>query len=86
MLGKRIVLLGFIVPTAINEERNVTEFFFSAFLVPAYMFLRPRLTRSFMLPTSKDFSWTICMTLIISWESFLGHVVRHELADTLPTA
>ena len=31
-LGKRIVLPGFIVPTAYNEEREVTEFFLSAIL------------------------------------------------------
>ena len=86
-LGKRIVLPGFIVPTAYNEEREVTEFFLVPFFgacihVPPPP---PNQIAPFMLPLSKGFSWTICMTLIISWESFLATLCDMNW-QTLPTA
>ena len=73
-VGKRVVLPGFVVPTAYNDERKVTEFFLVPFLELAFMFPRLRRTRSFMSPMIKDCSWIVCTMRTIFWESFLARL------------
>ena len=52
LVNKRIMIPGFIVPTAYNEERKITEFFWCPFSGPAFISLRHRQIKSSMLAMS----------------------------------
>jgi hypothetical protein len=85
LIGKRILLPGFIVPTAYNEDRKVTEFFLVPFF-GACIHVPPPPPNQIIHVTYED-----GLELQNLYEAFyiLGElnaqVVRHDLADSAYT-
>ncbi len=81
-LGKRIVLPGFIVPTAYNEEREVTEFFLVPFFgacihvppPPPNQIIHVTFEQGLQLDNMYDAYYIL--------GELSSQVVRHELADS----
>ena len=81
-LGKRIVLPGFIVPTAYNEEREVTEFFLVPFFgacihvppPPPNQIIHVTFEQGLQLDNMYDAYYIL--------GELSSQVVRHDLADS----
>ena len=82
MLGKRIVLPGFIVPTAYNEERNVTEFFLVPFFGACIHVPPPPPNQIIHVTYEQGLQLDNMYDAYYILGELSSHVVRHELADS----
>ena len=82
MLGKRIVLPGFMVPTAYNEERNVTEFFLVPFFGACIHVPPPPPNQIIHVTYEQGLQLDNMYDAYYILGELSSHVVRHELADS----
>jgi len=81
-LGKRIVLPGFIVPIAYNEERNVTEFFLVPFFGACIHVPPPPPNQIIHVTYEQGLQLDNMYDAYYILGELASHVVRHELADS----
>ena len=81
-LGKRIVLPGFIVPTAYNEEREVTEFFLVPFFGACIHVPPPPPNQIIHVTYEQGLHLDNMYDAYYILGELSSQVVRHELADS----
>ena len=81
-LGKRIVLPGFIVPTAYNEEREVTEFFLVPFFGACIHVPPPPPNQIIHVTYEQGLQLDSMYDAYYILGELSSQVVRHELADS----
>ena len=81
-LGKRIVLPGFIVPTAYNEEREVTEFFLVPFFGACIHVPPPPPNQIIHVTYEQGLQLDNMYDAYYILGELSSQVVRHELADS----
>ena len=82
LLGKRILLPGFIVPTAYNEEREVTEFFLVPFFGACIHVPPPPPNQIIHVTYELGLQLDSMYDAYYILGALSSEVVRHELADS----